>query len=255
MTKGVNLSKAGTGYVLAEQGAVINSHVPVAFEKTNNALCSIYNIEVVCCVSENSSYCTAFKDSYSSQVFNKYLVLYNCKAGYDTVKLCSNYLFLSFLCFNCIFDAVSTITNGISVKIFSSCYCTNCVCTLKIQGTTLFEESDFFRNCTCINCRGDIEINVEILYSTDTFCAFHYCSCIACDAVFTCSNPSLYVQTPCFGFNGCSYMSSCYAFADSSSTSDMKIAGICDCSYISSTKSNSWKGSNSKVDADSCDIS
>ena len=255
MTKGVNLSKAGTGYVLAEQGAVINSHVPVAFEKTNNALCSIYNIKVVCCVSENSSYCTAFKDSCSGHVYNKYLVLYNCKAGYDTVKLCSDYLFLSCWCFNCIFDAVSTTTGGISVKIFSSCYCTNCVCTLKIQGTTLFEESDFFRNCTCINCRGDIEINVEILYSTDKFCAFHYCYCIACDAVFTCSNPSLYVQTPCFGFNSCSRMSCCYAFADSSSTSDMKITGIYDCSYISSTNSNSWTGSNSKVDADSCNNS
>lgn len=255
MTKGVNLTSAGTGYVLAEQGAVIKSHVPVAFEKTNNALCSIYNLVVVCCVSENSSYCTAFKDSYSSHVFNKYLVLYNCKAGYDTVKLCNDYLFLSCWCFNCIFDAVSNTTTGMSVKIFSGCYCTNCVCTLSIQGTTLFEESDFFRNCTCINCRGDIKINVEILYSDEAFCAFHYCYCIACDAVFTCATPSLSVQSPCYCFNGGTRMSSCYAFADSSSTSDMKIVGINDCSYISATKSNNWQGLNSKVDADSCDNS
>lgn len=255
MTKGVNLSTAGTGYVLAEQGAVINSHVTTAFVKTTNDLCSIYNLEVICCVSENSSYCTAFKDSYSSHVFNKYLALYNCKAGYDTVKLCNNYLFLSCWCFNCIFDAVSNTTTGMSVKIFSSCYCTNCVCTLSIQGTTIFEESDFFRNCTCINCRGDIKINVDILNSDEAFCAFHYCYCIACDAVFTCATPSLSVQTPCYCFNGGSHMSGCYAFADYQSTSTRHISGICDCSYISATDSNKWEGLNSKVDADSCNNS
>lgn len=255
MTKGVNLSNAGTGYVLAEQGAVIKSHVTTAFEKTTNALCSIYNLEVVCCVSENSSYCTAFKDSYSNHVFNKYLVLYNCKAGYDTVKLCNNYLFLSCWCFNCIFDAVSNTTTGMSVKTFSSCYCINCVCTLSVQGTTLFKESDFFRNCTCINCRGDIEINVDILYSTEAFCAFHYCYCTACDAVFTCAAPTLSVQTPCYCFKGGTRMSSCYAFADYQSTSTRHISGICDCSYISATNSNKWEGLNSKVDADSCNNS
>lgn len=255
MTKGVNLSNAGTGYVLAEQGAVIKSHVTTAFEKTTNALCSIYNLEVVCCVSENSSYCTAFKDSYSIHVFNKYLVLYNCKAGYDTVKLCNNYLFLSCWCFNCIFNAVSNTTTGMSVKTFSSCYCFNCACTLSVQGTTLFEESDFFRNCTCINCRGDIKINVDILYSTEAFCAFHYCSCTACDAVFTCAAPTLSVQTPCYCFNGDTHMSSCYAFADYQSTSTRHISGICDCSYISTTESNKWEGLNSKVDADSCNNS
>lgn len=255
MTKGVNLSNAGTGYVLAEQGAVINSHVPVAFEKTNNALCSIYNLVVVCCVSENSSYCTAFKDSYSNHVFNKYLVLYNCKAGYDTVKLCNDYLFLSCWCFNCIFDAVSNTTNGISVKTFSNCYCINCVCTLSIQSATLFEESDFFRNCTCINCRGGTEINVNILNSDEAFCAFHYCYCIACDAVFTCSEPSLSVQSPCYCFNGGTRMSSCYAFADYSSASTRHISGIYNCSYISATNTNNWAGSNSKVDADSCNNS
>lgn len=255
MTKGVNLTNAGTGYVLAEQGAVINSHVPIAFEKTNNALCSIYNLEVVCYVSENSSYCTAFKDSYSSHVFKTYLVLYNCKAGYNTVKLCNNYLFLSCWCFNCIFDAVSNTTTGMSVKIFSSCYCTNCVCTLSIQGTTIFEESDFFSNCTCINCRGDTEINVDILHSTDAFCAFHYCYCIVCKAVFTCTTPSLSVQSPCYCFNGGSHMSGCYAFADYQSTSTRHISGICDCAYISATDSNKWEGLNSKVDADSCDNS
>ena len=46
MTKGVDFSKAGTGYVFAENGAVINSKVPIAFNAPSGKT-AVHNLKVV----------------------------------------------------------------------------------------------------------------------------------------------------------------------------------------------------------------
>ena len=91
MTKGVDFSKAGTGYVFAENGAVINSKVTIAFSAPSGKT-TIHNLKVVCGPSSDNT--CAFS---ASNIEN--LILYSgpVSAKRETEYLCFNRSTIAFL--------------------------------------------------------------------------------------------------------------------------------------------------------------
>ena len=252
MTKGVNLSQAGTGYVLAEQGAVINSHVATAFSIDNTSVTTvIHNLSVICCASINSDYSCAFSSRYID-----YLILYNCTATYENgTTIVKKELFDCCVCYNCEYYCADTYTTErISIKVFDQCKCYNCRCkhiiynnSVSVRFTT---DSYFYSHCRCISCTADIEFMQSLQGGTYSFRCYESCGeCVGCVAEFYVDSGKSIPQFQ-YGFRACNYLSGCKETHPTSF--DTAIRGIDNCSFISSTtastgNSNTYVGNSCKI--------
>ena len=253
MTKGVNLTKAGTGYVLAENGATIQSKVPVAFTINNNSVKTvIHNLNVICCASINSDYSCAFS---STSTYIDYLILYNCTAKYDdgTTKVKSN-LFTYCACYNCNYDCALTYNSQyITIKVFGHCKCYNCRCRHIIYSNSVqvifSADSYFYSHCRCISCTADIEFMQSLQGGTYDFRCYESCGeCVGCTAEFYIDSGKSIPQYQ-YGFRACNYLSGC---KEVHPTLNAAIRGIDNCSFISSTtattgNANTYVGNSCKI--------
>ena len=252
MTKGVDLTEAGTGYVLAENGAKIYSKVPVAFNINNTSVTTvIHNLSVICCTSINSDYSCAF---FSRNI--DYLILYNCTATYeDGTTVVNRNLFEYCTCYNCeYYCASSYTTNRISIKVFNQCKCYNCRCKHIIYSDSVSvkftADSYFYSHCRCVSCIADIEFMQSLQSSTYSFRCYESCGeCVGCVAEFYVDSGKSIPQFQ-YGFRACSYLSGCKETHPSSFNT--AIRGIDNCSFISSTtastgNSNTYVGNSCKI--------
>ncbi len=250
MTKGVDFSKAGTGYVLAENGAVINSKVPIAFTAPSGKTV-IHNLKVVCGPSSDNS--CAFS---ANDILN--LILYDCEAGYATNTITvDRKLFSKCTCYNCHYNfTYSSSNSSMSTKVFYQCYCYNCICKQTIaanssSAVSFATDSFFYMECPCVSCDAELIILRNIKAATPSFSCYYNCwdRCIGCLSKINVNNKALTVYSTLYGFLRCQHMSSC---KEVHTEGYSNIKGVVQCIYISSTSALSGE-SNTNV-GNSCDI-
>ena len=249
MTKGVDFSKAGTGYVFAENGAVINSKVPIAFTAPSGKT-TIHNLKVVCGPSSDNT--CAFS---ASNIEN--LILYDCEASYATNTITVNRnLFSKCTCYNCHYNfTYSSSSSSMSIKVFYQCYCYNCICkqTIAANSTAVSFATDsfFYKECACISCDAELTILRNIKAATPSFSCYYNCwdRCVGCLSTINVNNSALTVYSTLYGFMRCQHMSSC---KEVHTVGYSNIKGIVQCIYISSTSGINGE-SNTSV-GNSCDI-
>ena len=252
ITKVVDFSQAGTGYVLAEQGAVINSHVPIAFTAPSGKTVA-YNLNVVCDGAANGDNSCAFSAGNPEN-----LILYNCSATYRTyTEIVNRNLFVSCTCYNCSYAFQNLPANSsISMKVFYQCRCYNCKCLQTIEansstGIIFDSESYFYKECHCVSCDAELTTLRNIKSSTKTFTCYYNCwdRCIGCLSKINVNSKALTVYSTLYGFLRCQHMSSC---KETHTEGYANIKGVVQCIYISSTSALSGE-SNTNV-GNSCDI-
>ena len=250
MTKGVDFSKAGTGYVFAENGAVINSKVPIAFTAPSGKTV-VHNLKVVCGPGKDNT--CAFS---ANDVLN--LILYDCEAGYATNTITADRnLFSKCTCYNCHYYFTNSSANSsISIKVFYQCYCYNCICKQTISansstGIIFDSDSYFYRECHCSSCDAELTTLRNIKAATAWFTCYYNCwdRCIGCLSTINVNSSSLTVYSTLYGFFRCQHMSSCKEVHTVGYTN---IKGVVQCIYISSTSAVTGE-SNTNV-GNSCDI-
>ena len=250
MTKGVDFSKAGTGYVFAENGAVINSKVPIAFSAPSGKT-AVHNLKVVCGPSSDNT--CAFS---ASDILN--LILYDCEAGYatNTITVDRN-LFSKCTCYNCHYNfTYSSSNSSMSIKVFYQCYCYNCICKQTIaanssSAVSFATNSFFYKECVCISCDAELTILRNIKAATPSFSCYYNCwdRCVGCLSTINVNSKALTVYSTLYGFLRCQHMSSCKEVHTVGYTN---IKGVVQCIYISSTSAVSGE-SNTNV-GNSCSI-
>ena len=252
ITKGVNLSKAGTGYVLAENGAVINSHVPIAFTASSGKTVA-YNLNVICDGAANGDNSCAFSASNPEN-----LILYDCSATYSTyTEIVNRSLFVGCTCYNCSYAFQNLPANlSISVRVFYQCRCYNCKCKQTIEansstGISFYSDSYFYMECHCSSCDAELTTSRNIKAATNTFTCYYNCydRCVGCLSKINVNSKALTVYSTLYGFLRCQYMSSC---KETHTEGYTNIKGIVQCDYISSTSGING-GSNTHV-GNSCVI-
>ena len=252
ITKGVNLSQAGTGYVFAEQGAVINSHIPIAFTASSGKTV-VHNLNVVCDGAANGDNTCAFSASNPEN-----LILYNCSATYrDYTEIVNRSLFMSCTCYNCSYTFQNLPANSsISMKVFYQCRCYNCKCKQTIEansstGIIFDSESYFYKECHCASCDAELTTSRNIKSSTKTFACYYNCydRCVGCLSKINVSSKALTVYSTLYGFLRCQYMSSC---KETHTEGYSNIKGIVQCDFISSTTG--INGSSNTHVGNSCSI-
>ena len=250
MTKGVDFSKAGTGYVFAENGAVINSKVPIAFSAPSGKT-AVHNLKVVCGPSSDNT--CAFS---ANDVLN--LILYDCEAGYATNTITVNRnLFSKCTCYNCHYNfTYSSSNSSMSIKVFYQCYCYNCICKQTIaanssSAVSFATDSFFYKECVCVSCDAELTILRNIKAATPSFSCYYNCwdRCVGCLSKINVNSSALTVYSTLYGFMRCQHMSSCKEVHTVGYTN---IKGVVQCIYISSTSAVSGE-SNTNV-GNSCDI-
>ena len=250
MTKGVDFSKAGTGYVFAENGAVINSKVPIAFSAPSGKT-AVHNLSVICGPSSDNS--CAFS---ANDVLN--LILYDCEAGYATNTVTVNRnLFSKCTCYNCHYNfTYSSSNSSMSIKVFYQCYCYNCICKQTIaanssSAVSFATESFFYKECVCVSCDAELTILRNIKAATPSFYCYYNCwdRCVGCLSKINVNSSALTVYSTLYGFMRCQHMSSC---KEVHTVGYSNIKGVVQCIYISSTSAVSGE-SNTGV-GNSCDI-
>lgn len=233
MTKGVNLSKAGTGYVFAEQGAIIVSKVPVAFTASYEAAV-IYNLYVECDGASSSENSCAFSSVNS-------LTLYNCGATYTNyTAIVNRSLFEKCICYNCNYNYLNlSDSSSISVKVFYQCRCYNCECLYTIStksdlAISFNSDSYFYKECHCVSCDAKLSTDRNIKAATTTFACYYNCydRCVGCLSKINVNSKALTVYSDLYGFLRCQYMSSC---KETHTEGYSNIKGIVQCDFISST--------------------
>ena len=252
ITKGVNLSNAGTGYVLAENGAVINSHVPIAFTASSGKTVA-YNLSVVCDGAANGDNSCAFSADNPES-----LILYNCSATYRTyTEIVNRSLFVGCTCYNCsyAFQNLSA-SSSISMKVFYQCRCYNCKCKQTIEsnsstGIIFDSDSYFYMECHCASCDAELTTLRNIKSSTKTFTCYYNCydRCVGCLSKINVNSKALTVYSTLYGFLRCQYMSSC---KETHTEGYTNIKGITQCDFISSTSG--INGSSNTHVGNSCSI-
>ena len=252
ITKGVNLSNAGTGYVLAENGAVINSHVPIAFTASSGKTVA-YNLSVVCDGAANGDNSCAFSADNPES-----LILYNCSATYRTyTEIVNRNLFVGCTCYNCsyAFQNLSA-SSSISMKVFYQCRCYNCKCKQTIEsnsstGIIFDSDSYFYKECHCTSCDAELTTLRNIKSSTKTFTCYYNCydRCVGCLSKINVNSKALTVYSTLYGFLRCQYMSSC---KETHTEGYTNIKGIVQCDFISSTSG--INGSSNTHVGNSCSI-
>ena len=250
MTKGVDFSKAGTGYVFAENGAVINSKVPIAFSAPSGKT-AVHNLKVVCGPSSDNT--CAFS---ASDILN--LILYDCEAGYatNTITVDRN-LFSKCTCYNCHYNfTYSSSNSSMSIKVFYQCYCYNCICKQTIaanssSAVSFATNSFFYKECVCISCDAELTTLRNIKAATPSFSCYYNCwdRCVGCLSTINVNSKALTVYSTLYGFLRCQHMSSCKEVHTVGYTN---IKGVVQCIYISSTSAVSGE-SNTNV-GNSCSI-
>ena len=252
ITKGVDFSKAGTGYVFAEQGAVINSHVPIAFTASSGKTVA-YNLNVVCDGAANGDNSCAFSADNPES-----LILYNCSATYRTyTEIVNRNLFVGCTCYNCSYAFQNLPANSsISMKVFYQCRCYNCKCKQTIEansstGIIFDSESYFYKECHCASCDAELTTSRNIKASTNTFVCYYNCydRCVGCLSKINVNSKAVTVYSTLYGFLRCQYMSSC---KETHTEGYSNIKGIVQCDFISSTTGING-GSNTHV-GNSCSI-
>ena len=250
MTKGVDFSKAGTGYVFAENGAVINSKVPIAFSAPSGKT-AVHNLSVVCGPSSDNT--CAFS---ANDILN--LILYDCEASYATNTITVNRnLFSKCTCYNCHYNfTYSSSNSSMSVKVFYQCYCYNCICKQTIaanssSAVSFAERSYFYMECVCVSCDAELTILRNIKAATPSFICYYNCwnRCVGCLSTINVNNSALTVYSTLYGFLRCQHMSSC---KETHTVGYTNIKGIVQCDFISSTSGINGE-SNTSV-GNSCDI-
>ena len=249
MTKGVDFSKAGTGYVFAENGAVINSKVPIAFNAPSGKT-TIHNLKVVC--GPNSDNSCAFS---ASDIEN--LILYDCEAGYATNTITvDRKLFSKCTCYNCHYNfTYSSSNSSISLKVFYQCYCYNCICKQTIanysSAVSFISDSYFYMECVCVSCDAELTTLRNIKAATPFFACYYNCwdRCIGCLSTINVNSSALTVYSTLYGFFRCQHMSSC---KEVHTVGYSNIKGVVQCIYISSTSGINGE-SNTNV-GNSCNI-
>ena len=250
MTKGVDFSKAGTGYVFAENGAVINSKVPIAFTAPSGKT-AVHNLSVICGPSSDNS--CAFS---AGDVLN--LILYDCDASYAANTITINReLFSHCTCYNCHYNFTNSSANSsISLKVFYQCYCYNCICKQTIAansstGIVFGDESYFYKECVCVSCDAELTTLRNIKAAPKSFYCYYNCwdRCVGCLSKINVNSNALTVYSTLYGFLRCQHMSSC---KETHTEGYTNIKGVVQCIYISSTSAVSGE-SNTNV-GNSCDI-
>ena len=252
ITKSVDFSQAGTGYVLAENGAVINSHVPIAFTASSGKTVA-YSLNVVCDGAANGDNTCAFSASNPEN-----LILYDCSATYRTyTEIVNRDLFVSCTCYNCSYAFQNLPANSsISVRVFYQCRCYNCKCLQTIEansstGISFYNESYFYKECHCASCDAELTTSRNIKAATNTFACYYNCydRCVGCLSKINVSSKALTVYSTLYGFLRCQYMSSC---KETHTEGYSNIKGIVQCDFISSTSgingsSNTHVGNSSNI--------
>ena len=252
ITKGVDLTKAGTSYVLAEQGAVINSHVPIAFTASSGKT-AVHNLSVECDGASNGDNSCAFSANNPES-----LILYDCSATYRTyTEIVNRSLFVSCTCYNCSY-AFQTLpaSSSISVKVFYQCRCYNCKCSQTIAANSNLaisfnDTSYFYKECHCASCDAELTTLRNIKAATPSFSCYYSCwdRCIGCLSKINVNSKALTVYSTLYGFLRCQYMSSC---KETHTVGYSNIKGIVQCDFISSTSG--INGSSNTHVGNSCSI-
>ena len=252
ITKGVDLSAAGTGYVLAENGAVINSHVPIAFTAPSGKTV-VHNLNVICDGAANGDNTCAFSADNPEN-----LILYDCSATYRTyTEIVNRELFSKCTCYNCSYAFQNLPANSsISIKAFYQCRCYNCKCLQTIEANSnvaisFYTESYFYKECHCSSCDAELTTSRNIKAATTTFACYYNCwdRCVGCLSKINVNSKALTVYSTLYGFLRCQHMSSC---KEVHTEGYSNIKGIVQCDFISSTSAVSGE-SNTSV-GNSCDI-
>ena len=252
ITKVVNLSQAGTSYVLAENGAVINSHVPIAFTASSGKTV-VHNLNVVCDGAANGDNTCAFSADNPEN-----LILYDCSATYRTyTEIVNRSLFVSCTCYNCSYAFQNLPANSsISMKVFYQCRCYNCKCLQTIAansstGISFYNESYFYKECHCASCDAELTTSRNIKAATNTFACYYNCydRCVGCLSKINVNSKALTVYSTLYGFLRCQYMSSC---KETHTEGYTNIKGIVQCDFISSTTG--INGSSNTHVGNSCSI-
>ena len=231
----INLLRAGTKFVFAEDGNKIKSNYFRGICATGDygAVIIGLNVELSCSIDARDCY-----------AFYEGMICYNCTGTCTGSR--ESYGFSNCTCSNCTGTGISFgYYTGYG---FSNCTCSNCTGSSNGNGTGYG-----FSNCTCSNCTG-----------TDTSYGDGYgfgnCTCSNCTSSSTSTGHSNvtgygFYNCTCFGFYNCT-CSNCIGTGTGSS----KGYGFYNCSYCSSCRAGktasstaTWGGTNTYIDSDSCD--
>ena len=229
--KMINLLRAGTKFVFAEDGNKIKSNYfrGICATEDYGAVIIGLNVEL--------SYSIDAKDCYA---FYEGMICYNCTGNGRSDGNGNGTGFYGCTCSNC--TGTGTNTNSKNSYGFYNCTCSNCTGS----GSSGRSGSIYgFYNCTCSNCTGSGGGGYNYGYG------FYNCTCSNCTGSgggngsgggygfynCTCSNCTGSGSASYgggYGFYNCSYCSSCRAGKTASSTA-------------------TWGGTNTYIDSDSCD--
>ena len=235
MTKGVDFSKTGTGYVFAENGAMINSHVPIAFTASSGKSV-VYSLRVVCDGAANGDNSCAFSASNVEK-----LILYDCSATYRIyTEIVNRSLFEHCTCYNCSYAFQNfPDSSSISIRVFYQCRCYNCTCRQTIEtnskvAISFNSASYFYKECHCASCDAELTTSRNIKAATPSFSCYYNCydRCVGCLSTINVKSKALTVYSTLYGFLRCQYMSSC---KETHTEGYSNIKGIVQCDFISST--------------------
>ena len=229
--KMINLLRAGTKFVFAEDGNKIKSNYFRGICATGDYGAVIIGLNVELSCSINAKDCYAFYEG---------MICYNCTSTCTSEGNGEGTGFYGCTCSNCTGTGASTSSSkGYG---FYNCTCSNCTGS----GSTSRSGSGYgFYNCTCSNCTGSSGGAYNNGYG------FYNCTCSNCTGSgggagsgggygfynCTCSNCTGSGSASYgggYGFYNCSYCSSCRAGKTASTTA-------------------TWGGTNTYIDSDSCD--
>ena len=191
--KMINLLRAGTKFVFAEDGNKIKSNYfrGICATEDYGAVIIGLNVELSCSI--NAKDCYAFYEG---------MICYNCTGTGDNDGNSDGYGFYGCTCSNCTGTGTNVSSNnGYG---FYNCTCSNCTGS---GGGGRGGSSYGFYNCTCSNCTGSGGGAYNNGYG------FYNCTCSNCTGSGT-----GYGGATGYGFYNCSYCSSCRAGKTASST-------------------------------------
>ena len=191
--KMINLLRAGTKFVFAEDGNKIKSNYfrGICATEDYGAVIIGLNVELNCSI--NAKDCYAFYEG---------MTCYSCTGTGDNDGNSDGYGFYGCTCSNCTGTGTNiSSNNGYG---FYNCTCSNCTGS---GGGGRGGSSYGFYNCTCSNCTGSGGGAYNNGYG------FYNCTCSNCTGSGT-----GYGGATGYGFYNCSYCSSCRAGKTASST-------------------------------------
>ena len=229
--KMINLLRAGTKFVFAEDGNKIKSNYFRGICATGDYGAVIIGLNVELSYSINTSDCYAFYEG---------MICYNCTGNCTSGGNGEGTGFYGCTCSNCTGTGASTSSSkGYG---FYNCTCSNCTGS----GSTSRSGSGYgFYNCTCSNCTGSSGGGYNNGYG------FYNCTCSNCTG-----NGGGVGSGGGYGFYNCT----CSNCTGSGSASYGGGYGFYNCSYCSSCRAGktasttaTWGGTNTYIDSDSCD--